>query len=104
MEYLWINLDLIEKFKSFPFRFQKRVSQPTSYTEFYTYNVGSYSVRPDFEKLRSLSSDYEICSYIFGLLYQSTQVLVDKQNKLDGFEITKFRLDFLSALKKIGYI
>lgn len=103
MEYLWIDLDLWENYKPLPFRFQKRVKIPTSYTELYTYNVGNYSVRPDFEKLSRLVSEDEICSYVFELLYQSTQILVDKQKKLGGFNATAFRLDFLSACKKLGY-
>lgn len=103
MEHLWIDVELVESHKSFPFRFQKRVSNPSSYTEFYTYNVGSYSVRPDFEKLRSLTSEQEICLYVFGVLYQSTQVLLDKQKKLDGFNAVQFRLDFLSAMETIKY-
>lgn len=103
MEYLWIDLELVEGYKSWPFRFQKRVGNPASYTEFYSYNVGHYSVRPDFEKLRELSSEESICSYVFRLLYESTQILVDKQKKLEGFNATKFRLDFLLACEKLGY-
>ncbi|MDR2918391.1 MAG: hypothetical protein LBV72_03370 [Tannerella sp.] len=103
MEHLWIDLTLVESEKSWPFRFQKRVDNPTSYTEFYSYNVGHYSVRPDFEKLRGLSSEDSICSYVFRLLYESTQILVDKQKKLDGFNAAKFRIDFLSACEKLGY-
>lgn len=103
MEYLWIDLKLVERYKSHPFRFQKRVSQPSSFTEFYTYNVSHYSVRPDYEKLRVLSTDGEICEYVFDLFYNSTQILVDKQKKLEDFDALKFRLDFLSALKTIEY-
>ena len=102
MEHLWIDLELVGD-KTWPFRFQERVNISTSYTEFYSYNVGHFSVRPNFEKLRTLSSEEEICSYVFGLLYQSTQFLEDKQKKLDGFNATAFRLDFLSACKKSGY-
>lgn len=101
MECLWIDLELVESYKSFPFRFQKRVRNPSSYTEFYSYNVGHYSIHPDYEKLRGLSTDEEICNYVFELLYNSTQILVDKQRKLEGFDATKFRLDFLSAMEKI---
>ena len=105
MEHLWIDLELLEsRPKPYPFRFQKRVSLPASYTEFYTYNVGHYSVRPDFEKLRCLSSEEAICKYVFSLLYDSTQILVDNQKKLGGFDAIKFRSNFLSACEKIGYI
>lgn len=103
MEHLWIDLELVESHDSWPFRFQKRVDNPTSYTELYSYNVGHYSVKPDFETLKGLLSEEAICTYIFGLLYESTQILIDKQKKLDGFNATAFRFDFLSACKKLGY-
>ena len=52
MEHLWIDLELVESLLEerdcWPFRFQKRVEIPSSYTEFYSYNVGHYSVKPDF--------------------------------------------------------
>ena len=104
MEHLWIDFQLIEDHKTYPFRFQKRVGIPSSFTEFYSYNVGHYTVRPDFVKLQILSSEEEICSYVFELLYKSTQVLEEKQKKLEGFNVIAFRLDFLSACKKLGYI
>ena len=103
MEHLWIDLELIESHKSWPFRFQKKVGTPASYTEFYSYNVGHYSVRPDFEKLRGLSEKESICSYIFELLYDSTQILVDRQKNIGDFDATAFRFDFLSACKEQGY-
>jgi len=100
MEHLWIDLELVESSKPFPFRIQKRVEIPASYTEFYSYNVGHYSIEPDYEKLSGLLSEKEICRYIFGLWYESTQILVDKQKKLEGFNATQFRLDFLNACEK----
>jgi len=103
MEHLWIDLELVENYRHFPFRIQKRVKNPTSYTEFYSYNVGHYSIEPDYEKLNGLLSEKEICEYIFGLWYESTQILVDKQKKLDGFNATQFRLDFLNACEKLGF-
>jgi len=103
MEYLWIDLELVAHYKSHPFRYQKRVSQPSSYTDFFTYNVGHYSIHPDYERLKKLSTDKEICAYVFELLYHSTQILVEKQKKLGNFDATKFRLDFLSAMGKIEY-
>ncbi|TDX13388.1 hypothetical protein [Flavobacterium sp. S87F.05.LMB.W.Kidney.N] len=108
MEHLWIDLELVERYSkdrdSWSFRFQKRVDIRASHTELYTYNVGHYSVKPDFEKLRSLSSKESICSYVFELLYESTQILVDKEKKLNGFNAKAFREDFLSACVKLGYI
>ena len=104
MEHLWIDFQLIESHKTYPFRFQKRVEIPSSFTELYSYNVGHYTVRPDFVKLQMLSSEEEICSYVFELLYKSTQILEEKQKKLEDFNVNVFRLDFLSACKKLGYI
>jgi len=102
IEHLWIDLELVDGRTPWPFRFQKRVDNPGAYTELYTYNVAHYSVMPDFEKLKGLLSEEEICNYVFGLLYESTQVLIDKQKKLDGFDATAFRSDFLSVCKKLG--
>ena len=107
MEHLWIDLELVESHltnrAAYPFRFQKRVSIPTSYTEFYSYNVGHYSVKPDFGKLRELLSEESICSYVSELLYESTQILIDKQKTLGNFNTTAFRADFLSACEKLDY-
>ena len=103
IEHLWIDLELVENYKTWPFRFQKRVKNPTSYTEFYSYNVAHYSVRPDFEKLQTLTSEEQICNYVFELLLKSTQILDHKKTKLEKFNANKFRLDFLSACKKLGY-
>ena len=103
IEHLWIDLELVENRKPYPFRIQKRVGIPASYTEFYSYNVGHYSIEPDYEKLSELLSEEEICRYIFGLWYESTQILVDKQKRLEGFNATQFRLDFLNACEKSGF-
>jgi len=104
MEHLWIDLELIEKDKSCPFRFQKGVGIPTSYTNFYSYIVGHYSVKPDFEKLRELLSEESICTYVFGLLYESTQIIVANRKKPDGFNAAAFRLDFLAVCEKLNII
>lgn len=102
MEHLWIDLELVESHlkdrKSFPFRFQKRVEVVD-----YNYNVGHYSIAPDFEKLKTLPDEL-ICNYVLELVFESTQVLIDKQNKLDGFDAIKFRSDFLKFCNEIGYL
>ena len=103
MEHLWIDLELVKSHKPYPFRLQKRVEMPTSFTELYSYNVGHYSIKPNYEKLKSLLSEEEICTYIFELWYESTQILVDIQKKLDGFDATQFRLDFLNVCEKLGF-
>lgn len=99
MEHLWIDLELLENSKPYSFRFQKRVASSTSYTEFYAYNVGHYSVQPDFDILMKLSSEDEICSYILELLYESTSVLIHKEKKIGDFDVTRFQADFSVAWK-----
>jgi hypothetical protein len=111
IEHLWIDLELSEmSFKAFgkppkPFRFQKRVSGaghmglsaiPDSY------NVGHYSVRPDFEILKKNTIEQSV-SYIIGLIYQSTEMLLDKQKRLSGFNAVDFRDKFLSVAISLGF-
>jgi hypothetical protein len=102
MEHLWIDLELVESHlkdkKPFSFRFQKRVEVVE-----YEYNVGHYSVAPDFEKLKILSEE-EIGNYILGIIFESTQILIDKEKKLDGFDAVKFRADFLKFCNELGYL
>ncbi len=104
IEHLWISLELVESHlkdgKGFPFRFQKRVS--LSGPGDYWYNVGSYSVVPDFEKLKTLPEE-KICDYVLGLIYESTQILIDKQKRLEGFDAVKFRSDFIAVCDELGY-
>jgi|SRR5215472_3726453 len=66
MEHLWIDFELIESHAEtrprWSFRFQKKVggSSPDKLTGLprrVCQNVGHYSVRPDFQELRSLSDD-----------------------------------------------
>lgn len=106
MENLWIDLELTEgrhhkEIGYWPFRFQKRISTSNSFLENYTYNVAHYSVKPDFKKLRELP-EKSICTYVFGLFYESTQVLIEQEKKLGGFNATKFRSDFLIGCENLG--
>jgi hypothetical protein len=87
------------------FRFQKRVSGasrmglpaiPDSF------NVGHYSVRPDFEMIKQNTIEQSI-HYIIGLVYKSTEALFPKQKKLGGFDVSSFRNDFLFACTKLGF-
>ncbi len=111
IENLWIDLELSEmSMLAFgkppkPFRYQKRVSGasrmglpavPDSY------NVGHYSVRPDFEFIKKSTIEQNI-NYIVGLIYNSTEVLLSKQKKLGGFDATRFRGAFSSACVSLGY-
>ncbi len=111
MEHLWIDLELLESHAKahgksrFPFRFQKRVSGhsrlglPAIPDRF---NVGHYSVRPDFPTLVSLPPE-RLVQYVLSLIYASTSVLIEKQSKLGGFNAGLFRSNFVLACKALGY-
>jgi len=111
IEHLWIDLELSEMsvlaFGRPPksFRFQKKVSGgsrmglpaiPDSF------NVGHYSVRPDFEVLKQSTIEQSI-NYIIGLVYKSTEILLSKQKKLGGFDTANFRSDFSAVCKDLGF-
>lgn len=108
IEHLWISLELIESHlkeeKALPFRFQNRVTLSGFGLpgKKYCYNVVSYSVAPNFEKIKTLPEEL-ICDYILGLVYESIQTLIDKQKKLGGFDAIKFRSDFIKVCKELGY-
>ena len=110
MEHLWIDFELIEAQAQhrppYPFRLQKKVGgsldRLTGLPRPVRNNVGHYSVRPDFQELRSVPQD-SVVAYVLGLVYKSTSVLVDKQKKLGGFDAQRFRLDFLSTCRQHGY-
>ncbi|WP_121966198.1 hypothetical protein [Myroides sp. N17-2] len=103
MEHLWININLSEVEKVFPFRFQKRVESSSSYINPYSYNVGHYSIAPDFNELKNFKTEEAICKYFFNLLYTSMKVLHKKQKSLGGFNAIIFKEDFRKACKNIGY-
>src|ERR1051326_2922277 len=86
MKHLWIDFELIgahtQRRASWSFRFQKRVggSSPDGLTGLprtVHENVGHYSVRPDFQVLRSVPQE-SIISYVLSLIYTSTSVLIEK--------------------------
>lgn len=104
MEHLWIDMELLNNAKPHAFRFQKRVSIDSFGSKSYYYNVGHYSVKPDFEILLSLSSDEDISKYILQLLYNSTEILIKKQKRLGNFNAIAFRADFLSICHDLGYL
>ncbi len=109
IEHLWISLELVENHLkegvALPFRFQKRVTLSGFGLpgKDYCYNVGSYSVTPDFEKLKILPEE-KICDYVLGLIYESTQILIDTKKKLNDFKAEQFRADFIAVCKKNGYL
>lgn len=67
------------------------------------FNVGHYSVKPDFEKLLKLSQE-NICIYVLKLIYDSTNVLIKNQKKLGDFDAQTFQANFLLECKKLGYL
>lgn len=103
MEHLWIDVELIKHYSALPFRFQKRVNIASGVGgKDYYYNVGNYSIKPDFIKLETLD-DKESLEYIFNLLYVSMEILVKKKKKLDNFDAEKFRADFKTVCYELGY-
>ncbi len=111
MEHLWIHLELVESLartdgkQRFPFRFQKRVS---GHSRFGlpaipdSFNVGHFSVRPDFKRLTPLPVEQGV-PYVLSLIYESTSVLLEKHKKLGGFDAVLFRNKFLEACRGMGY-
>jgi hypothetical protein len=111
LNHLWIDFELVETHAErrppWAIRFQKRVggSSPDKLTGLPRQvheNVGHYSVRPDFQELRSIPPD-SVVSYVLSLIYASTSVLIEKQKKLGGFDAQKFRSDFLATCRQHGY-
>lgn len=110
MQHLWIDFELVESHaerrKPFPFRFQKKVGGGIfkitgTRTPVYE-NVGHYSVRPDFHRLKTLPLE-SVVAYALNLIYASTSVLIEKQRRLGGFDAQKFRSDFASSCKAHGH-
>lgn len=111
IEHLWINLELLEPHARadgsprWSFRFQKRVSGRSHFGLPPTpdkFNVGHYSVRPNFQLITSLPIE-QVIPYVLSLIYDSTTVLLDKQKKLGGFDGVLFRSKFLDGCRSIGY-
>lgn len=108
MENLWIDLELSSMTamcrKPYPFRFQKRVSGVSkiiSGVKFPdSFNVGHYSVRPDFKLLKTAPDPIE---YLLKLTYNSTLILLEKKKKFPGFNSEKFRQEFLKGCAVLGY-
>ncbi len=114
MENLWIDLELCPPFteshKPYRFRFQKKVSMSPpkglglevfQLDKEYEYNVGHYSVMPDYEAIRSMPEE-DVPFYLLRILYSSTAVLLEKKKRLQGFDAERFREDFASCCKRLG--
>lgn len=66
------------------------------------FNVGHFSVRPDFEFLMSLTKERAV-RYALSLIYQGTEVLLAKQRKLGGFDAPRFRERLATECAALGY-
>lgn len=104
MESLWIDIELVEKQEPYPFRFQKRVNSPSSYTDPYTYNVGHFSIKPNFNLLDKLQSKNLICLYLIDLLCESINELSNRKKALGDFDFRAFQSDFIEACEKVKYL
>ena len=111
MEHLWIDVELIESHAKadggarYPFRLQKRVSgksrlglPDTPDKE----NVGHFSVRPDFELIRSLSTAHSVF-YAVSLVYREINALHSNRAKLGGLDSDAFLAAFRGACKELGH-
>lgn len=116
MENLWIDLELspilVNFHKPYKFRFQKKVSlsppkgmglEIFNKEKKYDYNVGHYSVRPDYDSLKELPKK-DAPLYFLNLLYNSTEALLEKKKRLQGFEVERFREDFVSCCNRLGIL
>jgi hypothetical protein len=111
IEHLWIDFELSEMEArpdgkpKFAFRFAKRVSGrshfglPPSPDNF---NVGHFSVRPDFRHLLSIQEG-EVIPYCLSLIHNDLIVLKAKEKKLGGFNSEIFKNKFADACKSLGY-
>jgi hypothetical protein len=111
IEHLWIDLELLKYLAKadgsprHPFRFQKRVSGRSHFGLPVTpdhFNVGHFSVRPNFKILASLSAEPAV-SHVLQRIYEESAVLLGKEKKLGGFDATLFRERLLNACQQLGH-
>ncbi|QTV05069.1 hypothetical protein [Faecalibacter bovis] len=111
IEHLWIDFELIESHAKldgkprYPFRFAKRVSGRSNFglpPSPDNFNVGHFSVRPDFHRLLTISRD-EVIPYCLNLIYKELIVLKTKEKKLGGFDSELFRKRFVDECMRLGY-
>lgn len=111
IEHLWIDFELIESHAKpdgkprYPFRFTKRVSGRSSFglpPAPDNFNVGHFSVRPDFQRLLSIANE-DITAYCLNLIYKELEVLKTKEKKLGGFDSELFRKKYKDECTRLGY-
>ena len=109
IEHLWIDFELLPRDGDTPlhkFRFQKRVSGRSPFglpAVPDSFNVGHFSVKPDFNFLLACQ-DNEVVPYALGRIHTESQVLLQKQKNLGGFNAVLFRNRFVSECQRIGYL
>jgi hypothetical protein len=111
IEHLWIDMELIEDHArpdgkpKFPFRFTKRVSGRAPFglpPSPDSYNVGHFSIRPNFSFLLS-RKESEAIPYCLNLIYNELIILKAKEKKLGGFNSELFRNKFREECKNLGF-
>ena len=107
MEHLWIDLELspgaADLRPPHPFRFQKRVASPRELAAFGSreyFNVGHYSVRPDYFTLAKVALP-DLACHLLNLVFESTVILEGKK-QLRGFNVAGFRSQFAASLRAVG--
>jgi hypothetical protein len=106
MEHLWIELELVpgraDEREPWPFRFQKRVAPRGRDLELLGaiehFNVGHFSVRPDFFELARVPLPDVPC-YLMRLVYEATTTL-ENRKQLIGFDVQTFRERFARYLEE----
>lgn len=66
------------------------------------FNVGHFSVRPDFQRLLSIANE-DITTYCLNLIYKELEVLKTKEKKLGGCNSELFRKKYLDECTRLGY-
>lgn len=67
------------------------------------FNVGHFSVRPNFARLLALPVEQAI-PYLLALIHETSSLLLAKQKKLGGFDAVLFRARFVEECARLGYV
>jgi len=109
MDHLWIDFQLVDydlsARKSWKFRFQKRVSghsRLTGINDPPKFNVGHYSVAPDYQHLVAIPLA-NVTGYALRLIYDSTSILSTKAKSLGDFDADGFRSQLASVCASHGF-
>lgn len=104
LDHLWIDLELspitADVRPPWPFRFQRRVHPKPILTGIPvepSYNVGHFSVRPDYFELAKVAPE-KLPAYVLRLVYDSTAILESRQRTFPKFDTHQFRKNFREYL------